>query len=630
MNYTVMQAVMQGKTFYRLMMALGFVIIMLSPVLLYSQPAQNRPTTQQQNTNLRQVALEFYADRQYEKAIELLEQLYDAEPSQSIYTYLLSSYFQIREYKKAEKLAKGQIKINRNANVSRYYCDLGYVYSSLDDSKKAEQEYTNALNNLKPNDGDVYSLANGFITYGLYDKAISTYNQGAKIIKAKGRFDNELAYLYELLGDSKQMVEFYLDYVSEDPTRINNIKYRLQNSINKETSSTAIVLRESLLKRLQRDPGNIAYAELLLWLSINQQDFDMAIRQAVSLDQRLSERGDRLFDLAKTAFNLNQYKHALTALNYILQKSDKTLFLMAKTLQLQARQRLLNPLMKEYTTDTDNIRKEYADIVTKYGYTTETAELIANYAQLETTLYHKLDKGIQLLESVIALPTLSPILKAQYKLQLADIYLFTDDVWEASLLYSQVEKTFKNEPIGHEAKFKNAKLTFYQQEFDWSKAQADVLKAATSKLIANDAMQLSLLISDNKDADSSYIALSYFADAELLFYKQKYADAEQKLDSIKIIYPRHPIDDDVLFKKYEIAIAKYDYTQADTLLATLYTGYQSGIYAHKAVFLRAVLNDEQLGNKDKANQLYLYIITKQPESLHLIEARKRYRNGIRP
>lgn len=619
---------MRNKTYSYILVILALIISVLMPINIHSQNTQSNKNNANQGADLRQIALEFYSNRQFDKAIELLEILYDKDPTQTHYTYLLSCYLQTKEYKKAEKIAKNQIKVNKSGNNARYYCDLGYVYTCSDETKKAEQEFGNAFNNLKPNDGDIYSLANGFINYGFYDKAIEAYKLGAKIMKSEGRFDNELAYLYDLIGDTKQMIMFYLDYIENDASRINNIRYRLQNSINKESSNTATLLREELLKRLQKDQSNVPYSELLLWLSVNQLDFDMAIKQAISLDQRLNENGDRLFNIALTAFNLGNYKQTLTAVNYVISKPNSPLFINSKRLQLQSRLMLLNVKSKDYKVELDKIRDEYIGVIESYGYIPEMAELISDYAKLELLRFKNIEKAISVLEQLIAQPSLNAALKAQYKIELADIYLFTEDIWEASLLYSQVEKSFKNEPIGHEAKFKNAKLTFLKQEFEWAKAQADVLKAATSKLIANDAMQLSLLISDNKDNDSSYVALGYFADAEMLIYQQQYNEAISKLDSIRLIYPRHPIDDDVLFKKYEIAMGLQNYEHADTLLGTLYQSYPESVYAYKAIFTRALLNNNELNNIEKAKELYLQIITKQPESIYLIEARNRYRKLV--
>src|SRR5207237_519209 len=128
---------------------------------------------------------------------------------------------------------------------------------------------------------------------------------------------------------------------------------------------------------------------------------------------------------------------------------------------------------------------------------------------------NKTNEANDLLEETIALPQLSLQLQAECKLELGDILLMTGDIWEASLRYSQVEKSFKHDEIGNEAKFRNAKISYYTGDFKWAQAQLDVLKGATAKLIANDAMDLGLLISDALAIDTNEAPLCIFARADL-------------------------------------------------------------------------------------------------------------------
>jgi tetratricopeptide (TPR) repeat protein len=199
------------------------------------------------------------------------------------------------------------------------------------------------------------------------------------------------------------------------------------------------------------------------------------------------------------------------------------------------------------------------------------------------------------------------------------------EVWEASLLYSQVEKVFKNEPTGHEAKFRNARLSYFIGEFDWARAQLDVLKAATSKLIANDAMELSLLISDNMDPDSSYTGLSYYSRADLMIYRGKDSLAMLTLDSIGTLSLYHSLDDEVLYSKAGIYIRRKDYKKADSLLNEIVTNYKQDILADNALFARADMQANALNNPSLAMELYQQLLLDYPGSLFTTEARKRYR-----
>ena len=65
-----------------------------------------------------------------------------------------------------------------------------------------------------------------------------------------------------------------------------------------------------------------------------------------------------------------------------------------------------------------------------------------------------------MLNEVLQLSRYDDKLKARAKLDLGDIYLLKGEPWESTLLYSQVEKDMKEDPLGHEAKLRNAKLSY--------------------------------------------------------------------------------------------------------------------------------------------------------------------------
>ncbi len=158
-------------------------------------------------------------------------------------------------------------------------------------------------------------------------------------------------------------------------------------------------------------------------------------------------------------------------------------------------------------------------------------------AKLQAFKLHKLDDAQKLLEEAINIPNIKPNLLNSCKLDLGDVYLMNKQPWEATLLYGQVETGYPNTTIGQDAKFRNAKLAYYTGDFKWAKGQLDVLKAATSQLIANDALNLSLLITDNLVADTSGSALKMYARADLQIFAEQPEKAVQVLDSIDVKYP---------------------------------------------------------------------------------------------
>jgi len=214
---------------------------------------------------------------------------------------------------------------------------------------------------------------------------------------------------------------------------------------------------------------------------------------------------------------------------------------------------------------------------------------------------------------------------AECKLEYADIMLLSGNVWTAILYYSQVEKSFKENPLGHEAKLRRAKIAYYQGDFQWSQVQLDVLKASTSKLIANDAMKLSLLITDNLGLDTSEIPMQIYARADLLFFQNRFSESIVTLDSILRDYKGHSLTDEILFKKSEIYLKNSETEKAVDMLKRIEIEFSHDILADDAIYALAEIYQKKLEDKEKAKALYEKILLEFKGSIYTSEARKRFR-----
>ena len=220
-----------------------------------------------------------------------------------------------------------------------------------------------------------------------------------------------------------------------------------------------------------------------------------------------------------------------------------------------------------------------------------------------------------------------PQYKAEIKMELADIKLFADEKWDAILLYSQIEKANKNNPIGYEAKYKKAKVSYYMGELKWAKAQLDALKGSTSKMIANDAIALSQLISDNTTLDTSYTAMKTYAEAEFLLLQKKEGEAINKLDELLRSQPAHSLTDEVYYKKYEIYYQQNQYEDALLNLNKIVKEHPWDSIADKALYRKGELL-EKMKKLPEALECYKSIIKDYPDSIFSVEARQRV-NALR-
>lgn len=583
------------------------------------------PIVYSQNTTDEQLAAQYFQNGEFEKAADLYEQMLDKSPNPFYYNSLMQSLINAKDFKKAEKIVKKRIK--QNQNDIRLSVDLGYIYASSGDDKKAEKQYLETINNLTPNQQQIYDLANAFIVRMLYDYTTETYLKGRKLLNNPASFTVELAMMYETRAKYQEMMDEYLNLINSDANYISFIQARLQAVLSTDKESKkADVIKSALLKRTQKNPENGTYANLLLWYSIQQKDFELAFIQAKSIEKRFKDNGAKVFELAEICVTNKEFDQAIEAYQYLINKGELNLYyLNSKIGLLNSRYLKVSNSLVINQKELTELEKEYIKTLNELGKDASTILLMKNLAHIYAFYALKSSEAITLLNEAIALPNADKMIVAYCKLELADINLFGGDVWEATLLYSQVEKSFKNDPIGFEAKLKNAKLSYYIGEFEWAKAQLDVLKAATTKLIANDAMELSLLISDNIDEDSSTVALSYYAHADLYEYRNQYQLAQEILDSTRLLGLSHPIFDDVILKKAKITIKQGKYKDADSLLQRLIDFYPDGLLADDALFLQADLNENQLNNRIKAMSCYENLLFKYPSSLYTVEARKKFR-----
>jgi tetratricopeptide (TPR) repeat protein len=590
-------------------------------------PEVNSPAVQQQKQQEEnaKLAMQYYNDQEYEKALELFRELYKKQPNHLNYTYYLFCLITLKEFPEAESLIRGKIK--NEPGSYRYHVDLGYLYMEENKPDKATRYFEDLIDGLKPSKAMILEVANAFISRRLYDYAIKTYLKGRELLQYSDPFYSELARVYELSGNYGEMIDEYLELLQYDPSQTELVQGRLQNLLSLDTEGQiSDLLREALLIRNQKNPENRYYSEMLLWLSIQRRDFEFALLQAKSLDTRFKEGGQLVFELGNLCLANEEYEVATEAFSYLVKTGvSNPFYTESLTGMLRSKFMAITKGYDYQQKEIEELDMEYTKALDELGRNARTALLMRDQAHIKAFYLNQLEDAMVLLETAVAIPTIGEMTRADLKLELGDIYLFEGDVWEASLLYSQVEKAFKNDPVGHEAKFRNARLSYFIGEFTWSKAQLDVLKAATTKLIANDAMELSLIISDNMDPDSTYTGLSYYSRADLYIYRGQDDRALLTLDSISRLSLSHPLDDDILYRKSEIFIRAKDFNTADSLLEKIVTDYSTGILADNALFRLAELQEEAFNDKDGAMKLYQQLMLDYPGSLFATEARKRYR-----
>lgn len=602
----------------------GFFVAMkrVYLIILWCLAFTSVATAQQGNE---QLAAYYYDHGEFAQAAQLYENLYKQTSNGFYYQRLLSTYMELGQYRDAERLVERRQK--SNPKELSLYVDEGRIYSRQEQGKKAQKCYEKAIESITNNVQPVPDLAQAFLSAGLPDFAVRTYLTARAKTKNRHLYFNELIGVYQQMGDYRAMTEEYFNLLDNQPGMMNSVQISMQRSLNEAPDERlANGVRQALVSRVQEHPDNRTYLEMMIWFSLQQNDFGFALEQAEAVDARFPDLGgEQVMRVANIAKNNGSLDVAENAFRYLQRKGqDSPYYFDSRVGELEVGYARINSNYILDSASFNAIQKRYLSAFDELGKNERTVSLMRHYAEL--VAYHGGDvqEAVSILDDVLELPRLKPQLRDEVKLELGDLLLFAGETWDASLLYMQVEKANKNDVLGAMAKYKNAKLSYYNHDFEWAKSQLDVLRASTSKLVANDAMELSLLISDNMEDDSTYGMLEMFADADLLLYRNMLDSAWAGFNAVSTAMLSHPLFDEVLMRKAQIRVKQARYAEADSLLQRLVDFYPTDITADDALILQAELNEDKLNNPEKARECYEKILLDYPSSLYVDRARKRY------
>lgn len=569
------------------------------------------------------LANEYYRTGEYEKSAQMYKMLSEKTNHNNFYfNRYVESLLALEEYEQSEDVIKNQIK--RFPKNVQLYVTYGNIYERLGEQEKADAQYAKAIKNMRPDKVVVSNLGNAFTRLTKYDLALKTFHLGEALLEDEGAFAYSLADIYKRKGDTNNMIKYYLISMKSNPSKVNSLKTYFTQSLQEEDF---IELKAQLYERIQEEPDNIDYPEMLEWVFIQGKDYSKALRQSKALDKRLGENGFRIYDLAQIAANDSDYATSIAAYNYIIEDkgTNSTYYMSSRTELLSVMKKRILKSKGLAREELEELRTNYESFITEIGKNNQSAYVISELANLEAYYLDNLDGAIELLNEMITIPGVNNTVVARGKISLADMYVIQGDVWEATLLYSQVDKSFREAYLGEKARFKNAKLSYYIGDFEWAQSQFDILKSSTSKLISNDAIDLSVFIMDNMGLDTTDVPLKMYAESELLSFQNKYDEAFKVLDDITKTYPEHTLLDDILYAKAKIHVKQRDYMSAIPLFEKVISNHPEEIRCDNSIYELARIYEEQLDDQERASELYEKLFIEYSNSTLAIQARKRYR-----
>ena len=562
------------------------------------------------------VAENYMEQGELKKAESVYKKLYEQNPgSKRNVLGLAQAQLELKKYESAKKTLRTYLQ-KRNSPVAMV--TLGHVFTVSKNDEQAEVWYDKAIQLIDENPFYAFSIGKKLEEYGKLDKAIKAYKKG-NAVRPSVNFKVKLARIYGEKGNLEKMFANYIDLVIERENYYNVIKRNFDDYIKDDPENEANqIFRQLLIKNIQQEP-KVVLNKMLSWLYIQQKQYIKAFAQQKAVVMRSNESNRSLLNIGKIAKEEGFSKDARTIYKKIIKASD------SNQIKIEATTALMKLKVKESDqSKLAEIETDYESYLERFGRNQDTEKMQQDYARFLAFQLKKIDKAKQMISDLLD-KNLYRFSEGRAKILLADILVLEESFNQALIYYSQVEKLLPNNKIGQQAKFKVAKTSYYKGDFKWAVTQLDVLKKATSQLIANDALELALHIKDNGLRDSTQTALQQVAQADLKLFQNKTVSAEKQLAETLTAFPDHEIIDEVHFRLAEIYLQQGKNQQAVDALKKIINDYPDSILIDNAYFKLAEILQYRLNTKQDAQDYYGKILFDHQDSIFYVEAQQQYR-----
>lgn len=563
------------------------------------------------------LAKNYFEQGEFEKALNVYQRLTKSSPYRMDYFMgVVQSNQQLENFSEVEKLIKEKLADARN--YPQLYVELGYNYSLQNKLDLAKNSYQEAILYIEANPSFAYSIGQTFQKYSLLEEAVATFEKAMEL-SDKIDFNMQLAQIYGEQGKLDKMFESYLNLIEKNQGFKSTAQRYFSMYVNEDPTNEAnVILRRTLLQRSQQNP-EVLYNELLSWLFIQQKEYKKAFTQEKAIYRRSGDDLTRIVDLSYIAIADEDYESGREIINYVIENS------FTPQNRLQGHQILMKmEVATARQKDYPAVEKKFEKLLEEFGRSKETYMLQIDYNHFLAFKNNKKEQAIDNLKSLVK-ERLTAYQESRVKMELADILVFDEKFNQALIFYSQIQRKVQNDALAQEARFKVARTSYFKGDFDWAQVQLDVLKKSTSQLIANDAMELSLLIKDNSIEDSTQTALKKYARADLLALQERNNEAISALDEILLNHKGESIEDEALLKQGEIYEKMGEFTKAEANYLKIIQFYGEDILADDAHFRLATIYETELDQPQKAKEHYEQIIFNHADSIYFVEARKKFR-----
>ncbi|MEZ4772077.1 MAG: tetratricopeptide repeat protein [Bacteroidia bacterium] len=568
------------------------------------------------------LAEKYFADGEYESALELFDKVYRKDPQENYGLRIVSCYEMLGQFEEGIKF------LDKNARRQ----SSGVIFSLLKASllektgslKEADKLYLDVIDKQLILQGDFVRAGAYLYQAGKLELANKAYLQGRKRLGDPYIFSNEIANIHTQLGEFDKATDEYLNMYYASASNLSAANLAILNLVNPQSTQE---VEKALLQAVDKQPNDNGLRSILYEYYVQAENFYEAFIQVKSIDRLFREDGDRIYNFAETMRNNKMYDLSNEAYDYIIERKKTSPYFYRAHFE-----KAVNGELKAFDqipVDMPSVQQavnDYGNLLKEFGYKPQYFDAIYRRAKLMIFYLNDLETARTELEEIVRQKQFLRLEDwAQGQLLIADVLLMQQEYNKAKLIYTDVSESFKDRQIGALAKFKLGQMAYYRGEFNLAQALLGAIKDNTSNDISNDAIKLNLLIIDNTGLDTTTTALEMFAKAQLLTYQRDYKGSLKLLDSLAYQFPTHTLADEILWERSNIFLKQNDISSAMIYIDRILNEFSTDIYGDDALYTKARIYDYSIKDPEAAMQYYMEFLKLFPGSLFSVEVRKRIR-----
>ncbi|GAB4315097.1 MAG: hypothetical protein Kow0074_02490 [Candidatus Zixiibacteriota bacterium] len=554
-------------------------------------------------------AEQFMSQGNYQRAIEILEPLFDETPDDpTIASALKRAYKGIKDYAALERLLKSQLTAAPDdAVLLSELADL-YFLAERDDEGEAVVE---TLLEKAQSEPDRYNLAaRSYLNNGMYQEGIDTYYRGRRELGDSLIFAQELGRLFEARREYAAAVVEHFRYLAASPESRSVAERRITNLIKVPEAVDQIT---QAFQRIVSDYPRNEYAHSLYGdLLFESGIIDSAFAEYRRADALSEQKGLHQLKGLKRCLETEHFTSARAEAEDFLtrypehpQRVDVGFVLARAELGLArpgVAVTLLNELVAQIPQEEERarIQLEIGEIYREHVRDMDSAQ--AYYRLVANGVARNHERTLALM-------------------RLGDLAVYFGDLQRADSIYNAAYAARPRPKEAEQIDFRRAEVDLFRHEYAACSEKLNALvKAHPRGLYVNDALRLSMIISEAQDAMNW--SLNHYADGMYALRRGEDSVALEHLGAI-VSDSANEIADEALF---EIAKIRTSHQAFDAALADyhrLIRSFPESFLVPRAWLEIGDLYAGPLADAAEARRAYQTIITDHKTSPLVEEARLR-------